>query len=76
MSDKEDENEYLFTVTSIPPGHIIVGHVSHFKVLDENGELYFAQRSGGVNDMEQYGLAVSMADSMAKDLLENQRHVE
>lgn len=76
MSNESVESEYLLAIANIPRGHIIVGYVSHLKVLDNEGELYFAQRTGGLNDMEKFGLSVSMADSMSDDLLGKRREVE
>ena len=53
---------------SIPLGHIVVGYVAHLKVLDENGQLYFAMRSKDINDMEALGLAQDMVNSIQDDL--------
>lgn len=53
---------------SIPLGHIVVGYVAHLKVLDENGELYFAIRTRDLNDMEALGLALDLKRSIEDDL--------
>lgn len=60
--------------TNIPEDHTIVGFVVYFKVLDEEGRLYWAQRSMGMNDMEQYGLACSLRDNMQRDVMASMRH--
>jgi hypothetical protein len=58
-------------ITSLPDGHIIIGYVAHLKVLDDYGRLYFAMRTKDVNDMEAFGLAHGMVDSIRADLQNN-----
>ena len=55
-------------INSLPDEHIIAGYVTHIKVIDENGEMYWATRMEGLNDMEAYGMAQDMANSFRRDL--------
>ena len=66
-------DKYTIALDDIPEGHTPVGWIAHVKVLDEKGNLYFAQRADGLNDMEMFGLAQSMANSMANDLIGRQQ---
>lgn len=56
------------TVKDIPKGHIIIGHVVVAKVLDSEGQEYWATRSQGLSDMEIYGMAINAVDNMRIDL--------
>lgn len=55
-------------VTGIPDGHIIVGFISIVKVLDENGDTYWATRSKDINDMEGLGMMVNATEMFREDL--------
>lgn len=62
-------------VTALPKGHIVVGYIAHLKVLDEEGEEYFATRIDGLGDMEMLGMAVNMADWFRQIKLEGKQPV-
>lgn len=66
-------SDYTLVIQGIEEGHIVIGHASIFKVLDENGNVYWAQRHSELNDMEVYGMVTSYADDIAKDLLSMKR---
>lgn len=55
-------------IGSLPEGHVILGYIAHLKVLDTDNSLYFAMRSKDLNDMEAYGLAIDMADTIRSGL--------
>lgn len=61
-------DEAHIEVANIPEGHVIVGYIAQFKVLDEDGELYWAIRRPDVNTMEAYGMACDLADTIRGDL--------
>lgn len=60
-------------VPSIPDGHIVVGSVSVLKMLDTDGQDYWAMRPVGVNDMEAFGMVMFAADMCRLDLQECRR---
>lgn len=62
MADTHDD-EMNLPIGHMPAGHLVVGYVAHLKVMDTNGDLYFATRVDGLNDMEMYGMAQDMANS-------------
>lgn len=51
-------------INGIPDGHVVVGHISYLKVLDAEGECYWAFRNDGLNSMEALGLAVDMENEV------------
>lgn len=61
---------------AIPPSHTPVGYVAYVKVLDEDGQLYWALRSDGLNDMEKLGMAEAMATTFAAELQACTRHTD
>jgi hypothetical protein len=70
MTEQASQSEDTATiqVDHIKDGHVIVGYVACIKVLDEDGELYWATRQDGVNDAEAYGMGQIMVDNFATDL--------
>ena len=68
MSD-ETQGTATIKVESIPEGHVVVGYiVVNLKVLDENGDLYWALRRDGLDSMESYGMAHDLVDSIRRTL--------
>lgn len=63
-----DLDKYANESGSIPDGHMIVGFVGTFKVIDENSTVYWGTRCVGLNDMEAYGMSCDMANSFERDL--------
>ncbi|MGH3433181.1 MAG: hypothetical protein ACRDQB_10125 [Thermocrispum sp.] len=68
--EKESSQEFSLKVQRIPSDHMVVGYVAYLKVLDENGDMYFAQRIEGINDMEALGMATDMQNNY-QVMLEN-----
>lgn len=62
-------------LNNVPDDHLVVGYVAHLKMLDEKGQLYFALRTHGLNDMEALGLTCDMADSIRGDLQAGKKDV-
>lgn len=60
----------------LPENHVVVGYVVHLKVLDQDGNLYFAMRTQGLNDMEALGLASDMHDSIRADCQHGRERIE
>lgn len=56
-------------VGHIPANHTVVGYITSIKVLDENGEPYYAIRTDGLSDMEKLGMAVSMGDDFRHQMV-------
>jgi hypothetical protein len=69
-------NDMNLHVGHMPEGHLVVGYVAHIKVMDDNGELYFATRVNGLNDMEMLGMAQDMATSFGAVLNNGKNTVE
>ncbi|MGW4127979.1 hypothetical protein [Amycolatopsis japonica] len=57
-------------IHKIPDGHVIVGYIAAIKILDEDGECYFAVRNDGLNMMETLGMAHDLAATAERDVLE------
>lgn len=62
------QHEMNLSVGHMPADHIVVGYCAHLKVMDAEGQLYFATRVNGLNDMEMYGMAQDMANTFADTL--------
>lgn len=67
---------YELNIDSIPDGHVAVGYVATIKLLDENGKVYWAHRSAGLDDMELYGMVRSHADDVSRQLRLQKRDPE
>lgn len=61
-------------ISSLPKGHVVLGYVACLKVLDENGELYFAMRSTGLNDMESLGMTHDMLNTFQTDMADSKEY--
>lgn len=62
--------EHHIELDNLPEGHIIVGYVTSIKILDEEGNYYWSLRKRDLNDMEAFGMATDMANTIAKHLSE------
>ena len=58
----DEKPQYTLYISNIPENHIVAGHLTYLKVLDENGEEYWAMRTAGLNLMEGLGCATDMAN--------------
>ena len=56
-------------VDKIPDGHVIVGYVAALKILDGDGDVYFAIRNDGLNMMETLGMARDLSATAERDVL-------
>lgn len=65
-----EENKTNISINKIDDGHIVVGYVAVLKVLDKNGEVYWATRSDDLNDMEAYGMMHNAVEMFREDLRE------
>jgi hypothetical protein len=57
-----DKNTYQLQINNIPAGHLVVGHLTYLKMIDENGEDYWGLRTAGLNLMEGIGCATDMLE--------------
>jgi hypothetical protein len=64
------ENWSHIKVDHVPEGHIITGHVTVMKVLDSEGNAYWATRSMDLNDMEAYGMMMNAVRLAERDLVD------
>lgn len=62
------EEKFNLPIKKVPEGHIVVGHVVLMKVLDAQGEEYWATRQEGLNMMEAYGMIYSARDDFQAEL--------
>jgi len=58
----EESGTATLEISSIPKGHLIVGHATYLKLLDETGDDYWGMRSAGMNAMETIGCATDMLE--------------
>lgn len=52
----------------MPEGHTVVGYIAYIKMLDKEGECYWASRSEDLNAMEQLGMAYDQLDEYRTDM--------
>lgn len=52
----------------MPEGHVVVGYIAYIKVLDKNGEAYWASRNKDLNMMEQLGMALDQFEETKADV--------
>lgn len=71
-----DDHDLNLTVGHIPTSHTVVGYVAYLKVLDEDGDAYYAQRTDGLGDMEMLGMATALADDFKVQIRGGREHVE
>lgn len=76
MGGGSSENTATIEIGNIPEGHVIVGYFAQVKVLDKDGKAYYAMRARDLNDMECYGMAMDITDSIRSDLQAGKRIVE
>jgi hypothetical protein len=70
------EDTLNLSVAYMPTGHTMVGYIAYIKMLDAEGEVYWATRDDGLNDMEMLGMAHDMASEYQTYLAANRRDLE
>lgn len=70
-----DDPELKLSVGHIPEKHTVVGFLAYIKVLDDDGEMYWASRSDGLNDMEKLGMALNQLDDFQEQLRVGRHHL-
>lgn len=68
-------NTINLEVNHIPEGHVIVGYVAHLKVLDKDGEEYWATRDNGLGDMEMLGMAHDMVNEYQSSIAAMRKNI-
>jgi hypothetical protein len=68
---KDDKLE--LSVGFMPEGHTLVGYIAYIKMLDRDGEVYWASRDDGLNGMEMLGMAHDMATEYQVDLANSRK---
>jgi hypothetical protein len=77
MTDSPSDNpndKISLEIGYMKEGHTVVGHLSYLKVLDNEGDFYWASRSDGINMMEQLGMAYDMVREIEEDLKRSRRN--
>jgi len=69
-------NSINIEVHHIPPGHVVVGYVAHLKLLDKDGEEYWATRDNGLGDMEMLGMAHDMVDEYQNSIRSMRKNID
>jgi hypothetical protein len=68
------EDKMTLEVGYMPKGHLVAGYIAYIKVIDENGDYYWASRQEGLNNMEQLGMACDMVNEIQEDLKSSRRN--
>lgn len=55
-----EENVVSLEINNVPQGHLVVGHITYLKCVDNDGKDYWALRQSGLNIMEALGCAKDM----------------
>lgn len=63
------------TVGHMPENHVVVGYIAYLKVLDKDGEEYWASRDNGLGDMEMLGMAHDLADEYQSNIRSMRRTI-
>jgi hypothetical protein len=74
--EMEGCNSISIEVHHIPPGHVVVGYVAQLKVLDKDGEEYWATRDEGLGDMEMLGMAHDMVDGYQNNIRSMRKNID
>lgn len=68
-----ETDKQTIEVGYMPKGHMVVGYIAYLKVIDTEGDYYWASRANGLDNMEQLGMAHDMVNEIQEDLKKDRR---